>query len=283
MKINFSYPVTGCQKLIDFDEDKLRGFFDKRMSTEVEGEALGDEFKGYVFRISGGNDKQGFPMKQGVITPNRVRLLLTDGHSCFRIRREGHRKRKSVRGCIVSADLSVLNLVVVRKGSQEIAGLTDSVKPRRRGPKRFTRIRKLFNLNKDAVVSEVKGLLKRKIEKAGKKPRFKQPKIQRLVTPQRLQHRRQVYHEKQRRIDASRTAAETYNKLMSAKLKEQSNRRAQAVAKRRSASIKKPSETAAAVKPAAAKPAVAKTVKAPKPVKTAAAAPAKPKAAPTKQ
>jgi small subunit ribosomal protein S6e len=36
------------------------------MSTEIDGSTLGDEFKGYIFRISGGNDKQGFPMKQGV-------------------------------------------------------------------------------------------------------------------------------------------------------------------------------------------------------------------------
>lgn len=40
---------------------------------------LGEEFKGYVFRISGGNDKQGFCMKQGVLTAGRVRLLFRDG------------------------------------------------------------------------------------------------------------------------------------------------------------------------------------------------------------
>lgn len=67
-------------------------------------------------RISGGNDKQGFPMKQGVLTHGRVRLLLSKGHSCYRPRRTGERKRKSVRGCIVDANLSVLNLVIIRKG-----------------------------------------------------------------------------------------------------------------------------------------------------------------------
>jgi ribosomal protein S6E (S10) len=37
------------------------------------------EFKGYVFKIMGGCDKQGFPMKQGVLTNGRVRLLLHKG------------------------------------------------------------------------------------------------------------------------------------------------------------------------------------------------------------
>merc|ERR1719225_2376315 len=96
MKLNISYPNTGCQKLIEIeDERKVRSFYDKRMAMEVAGDCLGDEWKGYVFRISGGNDKQGFPMKQGVMTNGRVRLLLSKGHSCYRPRRTGERKRKS--------------------------------------------------------------------------------------------------------------------------------------------------------------------------------------------
>lgn len=55
-------------------------------------------------------------MKQGVITNGRVRLLLSKGHSCYRQRRTGERKRKSVRGCIVDANLSALSLIIVKKG-----------------------------------------------------------------------------------------------------------------------------------------------------------------------
>merc|ERR1711964_598973 len=77
------------------DDRKLRVFMDKRMGQEVPGDSVGDEFKGYIFKITGGNDKQGFPMKQGVMHPTRVRLLLSDGHSCYRPRRTGERKRKS--------------------------------------------------------------------------------------------------------------------------------------------------------------------------------------------
>lgn len=45
---------------------------------------------------------------------------MSKGHSCYRPRRDGERKRKSVRGCIVDANLSVLALVIVRKGEQVI-------------------------------------------------------------------------------------------------------------------------------------------------------------------
>ena len=119
------------------------------MGAEVAVDSLGDEWAGYIVRITGGNDKQGFPMKQGVMLPTRVRLLLSDGHSCYRPRRTGERKRKSVRGCIVGMDLSVLAISIVKKGDGDIPGLTDVVHPKRLGPKRATKIRKFFSLTKD--------------------------------------------------------------------------------------------------------------------------------------
>lgn len=133
-----------------FSIDKLTcvAFF-LQMGAEVPGDSIGDEFKGYIFRITGGNDKQGFPMKQGVMHATRVRLLLSDGHSCYRPRRTGERKRKSVRGCIVGMDLSVIALSIVKQGDNEIPGLTDVVHPKRLGPKRATKIRKFFGLTKD--------------------------------------------------------------------------------------------------------------------------------------
>merc|ERR1719191_1109353 len=86
------------------------------MAAEVPADSLGDEFKGYVFQISGGNDKQGFPMMQGVLTSQRVRLLFSKGMKTYRPRRTGERKRKSVRGCIVSSEIAAMHLVLVKKG-----------------------------------------------------------------------------------------------------------------------------------------------------------------------
>jgi hypothetical protein len=82
-------------------------------------------------------------MKQGVLTNGRVQLLMSPGDQCFRGhgRRNGERRRKSVRGCIVSPDLSVLNLVIVKKGEKDLPGLTDEEKPRMRGPKRASKVR----------------------------------------------------------------------------------------------------------------------------------------------
>jgi len=240
MKLNVSYPATGCQKLFEVvDEHKIRIFYEKRMGAEVEADPLGDEWKGYVLRIAGGNDKQGFPMKQGVLTNGRVRLLLSKGHSCYRPRRTGERKRKSVRGCIVDGNLSVLALVIVRKGENEIPGLTDTTIPRRLGPKRASRIRKLFNLSKEDDVRQyvVKRPLPVKEGKEGKKQRFKAPKIQRLITPAVLQRKRHRLALKKKRCLKRKEQSDAYAKLLAQRKKESKARREEAK-RRRSASLR---------------------------------------------
>merc|ERR1719272_1526919 len=217
MKLSLAYPVAGTQKLIEIDDDaKLRAFYDKRIAAEIDGGLLGDEYKGYIFKIAGGNDKQGFPMKQGIMTDYRVKLLLTKGHSCYRQRRSGERKRKAVRGCIVQADMAVLHLVVVKKGEEDIPGLTDREIPRRLGPKRANKIRKLFNLQKDDDVTQY--VIRREIAKEGKKPYTKAAKVQRLVTPQVLQRKRARLALKKKWSAKSKAAAE-YEQLLAARSK----------------------------------------------------------------
>jgi len=238
MKLNISFPANGTQKLVEIDDErKLRVFMDRRMGQEVPGDSVGDEFKGYIFRITGGNDKQGFPMKQGVMHPTRVSLLLSAGHSCYRPRRTGERKRKSVRGCIVGMDLAVLALSIVKQGDEELPGITDTVHPKRLGPKRATKIRKFFGLSKDDDVR--KFVIRREVQPKGegKKPYTKAPKIQRLVTPQRLQHKRHRIALKRRQAESSKDAANEYASILHKRITEAKSAHEEA-RKRRASSMR---------------------------------------------
>ena len=187
------------------------------MGAEIQGEAIGDDYKGYVFRITGGNDKQGFTMKQGIMTNLRVRLLLKEGQKNYRARRTGERKKKSVRGCICGPDLSVIALTIVKKGEKDIAGLTDDARPRKRGPKRVGKIRKMFNLDKEDdvrqyVIKEKKTIKGAEVEVG--------PKIQRLITDRRIRRKKALNKLKKDQYTKVKNQRIQYEKVLSSYLKD---------------------------------------------------------------
>ena len=159
-------------------------------------------------------------MKQGIFSNGRIRLLLSPGSKGYRASRKGERKRRSVRGCIVGPDISMLSCVITKKGEKEIPGLTDTVRPKRLGPKRASGIRKLFGISKAEGVNTtalIKKNVIRRTFKSKKNPdapeRQKAPKIQRLVTDERLRRKRIQKESKIRRWKKTLAATEEYKKL----------------------------------------------------------------------
>lgn len=214
MKLNIANPTTGQNlPLVVDDEHKLQIFMGKRIGTEVAVDILGDNWKGYLLKITGGHDKDGFTMKQGILIAGRTRILMSEGHATYRTRRTGERKKKSVRGCVVGPDISALALSVVKQGETAIEGLNNEKKPRRRGPKRATRIRKLFALQKKDDPRRYVVLYSRKIEKGGK-AHYKTARIQRLVTDIRLRRKKVFKAEKVEGWKATKAARAEYLKLL---------------------------------------------------------------------
>jgi len=276
MKFNIASPTCGTQKKFEVeDEKKLVQLYELRIAQEFDGGLLDDQFKGYTLKITGGNDKQGFGMKQGVLCNSRVKLLLRAGDSGvqgWRLR-DGERRRKSVRGCIVGPDIAALNCIIVNEGEEKIEGLTDHTVPRRLGPKRASKIRKLFNLGKE---DDVRKFVIRKFlpERDGKKARSKAPKIQRLVTPITLQRRRRKKVALRNQRQNSRADREAYQHMLDRRITlRNSRRRAQETRKQVGARRKELGQLARDAKRAeiAAKAAAvaAKAAKAPAPSKKA--------------
>ena len=122
-QLNISDPTTGmAYKKVNETETSMRYLIGKRINEEVEGDDLG--FEGYVFKIRGGADKEGFPMTSSVQGGVR-RTILTSGGVGFRPLRErnGVRKKKRVRGDTINEDVYQINLVIVKKGEKKIEEL----------------------------------------------------------------------------------------------------------------------------------------------------------------
>lgn len=101
-------------------------------SKKLNGLSIGEEFDaslvgltGYKLKITGGSDKNGFPMKKDVDGSRRIKSLLSGGIG-FNPKRDGQRRRKTVRGNTVSDDIVQINTVVTQKGEKEINEILES-------------------------------------------------------------------------------------------------------------------------------------------------------------
>ncbi|KAL0237660.1 hypothetical protein PCE1_001054 [Barthelona sp. PCE] len=208
LKLSIANPSTGKQMSMKItDPRKLSQFYGKKLLTDFPGELIDEAYHGYVFRVTGGSDTDGFAMKEGIMTHKRVKLLRSMKNG-FKPKREGARKRSIVLGCFISREISTLNLVVVKQGPNEIPQLCGEPLPVRLGPKRYDNIVKYFNLNKGDDVRMY--MIPRTFKKNGKVQR-KCPKIQRLITPvtKRRSARRQAI--KTERRERARARAAEYN------------------------------------------------------------------------
>jgi small subunit ribosomal protein S6e len=98
-------------------------------SARLAGKQIGEEFdggivglSGYTLEITGGSDRDGFPMKETIEGTERKRVLLKEGTG-LNVEKEGERQRKSVRGNTVSNQIEQLNTRVVESGGKTVEEL----------------------------------------------------------------------------------------------------------------------------------------------------------------
>ena len=101
-------------------EQAASGLVGKKLGDKVSGNHLG--LSGYELELTGGSDKEGFPMRKDFEGLARKRLLLSHGPG-FHPKSKGMRKRKSVRGNTVSQSISQINLKIVTHGTKSVEEL----------------------------------------------------------------------------------------------------------------------------------------------------------------
>ena len=95
----------------------------KKINDEVDGIFV--SLPGYKLQITGGTDKNGFPMRNDLPGSTRRRLLLTKGHG-FKPEENGKRKKKSVRGSTINQDIVQINMKVTKHSSKSIKDLVQA-------------------------------------------------------------------------------------------------------------------------------------------------------------
>jgi len=93
-------------------------FLNRRIGEEVDLALVG--LPGYKAKITGGSDKQGFPMKPTLAGMARKKVMLTCGVGIVSDRK-GLIRRKTVRGSSISPETMQLNLAVTAEGPKPLS------------------------------------------------------------------------------------------------------------------------------------------------------------------
>ncbi len=118
-KVVISDPKTKKAYQKEMDQG-ASGLLQKRIGDKMKGDSMG--LTGYELQLTGGSDRQGFPMRKDIEGIARKKILLTVGTG-FRTKVRGKRKRKSIRGNTVSTNISQVNVKVIGYGSKPIEQL----------------------------------------------------------------------------------------------------------------------------------------------------------------
>lgn len=116
-KVVVSDPKEAKSYQFEIDDNTLIG---KKIGDEISGSIVGLE--GYKLKITGGSDKCGFAMRHDVHGSMKLRVLLSKAPG-YKPRDKGIRRRKSVRGNVISADIVQVNTKVVEYGEKPISEL----------------------------------------------------------------------------------------------------------------------------------------------------------------
>jgi small subunit ribosomal protein S6e len=119
-KVVVADPEKGKSYQLDAREPAARRLVGLRIGDKFDGEVIG--LSGYELQVTGGTDKDGFPMRADVAGSGRTSILLSGG-SGFRPRERGERRRRRIRGCRISDDIVQVNAKVVKKGAKPIEEL----------------------------------------------------------------------------------------------------------------------------------------------------------------
>lgn len=129
--MNFKLVISDPKKRKAYQKDIPQsdsGLIGRKIGDIVDGSSLG--FEGYKFQITGGSDKDGFPMRFDLDGVVRKKLLLASGPG-FKPRKKGERRRKMIRGNTIAEDIVQINMKIVEYGKkdiEEILGLKKEVK-----------------------------------------------------------------------------------------------------------------------------------------------------------
>ena len=139
--VNDTNPSSGGKSFaMDIAGSNYNHFLGKKIGDSVDGTFVGEGDKalsGYKLEITGGSDLTGRPMRPELDGSGVKSVLITAGIGYkgkkyvnknskeYRYKYDGLRRRRNLRGNVISQDTRQINLKVVESGNRSLAAIID--------------------------------------------------------------------------------------------------------------------------------------------------------------
>jgi len=111
-KIIVGDPKTGKSQSVEIEGARAVPLVGRKLGEVVDGSVVG--IGGHKLQITGGSDKDGFPMRPNIHGGVRAGVVLSEGVG-FHPSREGDRRRKTLRGNVITEEIVQINMKIVEK------------------------------------------------------------------------------------------------------------------------------------------------------------------------
>lgn len=119
-KVEVADPETGRTWPVQVEGQHANVLVRKRIGEEVDGMML--DLPGYKVQITGGTDKDGFPMRPEIPQASRKRILVSKSTG-FKPEDKGVRRKKTFRGNEISPDIIQVNCKITERGPKPVERL----------------------------------------------------------------------------------------------------------------------------------------------------------------
>ena len=120
MKLVIGDPKTSKTYQMELKKELQVHLIGKKINQTIQGDLIG--LAGYILKITGGSDATGVPMRPDLEGIQKKKILLSSGPG-YKPKEKGIRKRKSVRGNTISAEIVQVNLKVETAGPKPLEEL----------------------------------------------------------------------------------------------------------------------------------------------------------------
>ncbi len=111
-KVIISDPETGKSRSIEVEGTQAVPLVGRKLGEVIEGSVV--KMRDHRLKITGGSDKDGFPMRPNIHGGVRIGAILSEGVG-FHSSGKGERQRKTLRGNVITEEIVQINMKIVEK------------------------------------------------------------------------------------------------------------------------------------------------------------------------